>query len=258
VVAWVGLALSLASVPVGLWMFKRSSTPDFAKLIVNSSVYDKTVTIGINRECEPPISVEEQKSGVNIPHKTTLLPETLMLYHAGFLKFHRITDPPDQATEPFLLMNPYTIEPKSDEIGRQWSVSKSDVYMAKCQAHPTSRWWVIPVGESEFVEVKDVKKSVDRDGSTDFLDITFRWRWKPNDVGRVLDLSDLSYKAPEDLIDKYNLSDVGMLPARDSRGFYVGLAKLHKNKFGTWSVDAVFLSFPDQRNLQRRPWSGHE
>ena len=252
VIAALFLLLVSVSVPVAFWVFK-SSAPDYAKLISNSSQYRQTWNVLINHECEPSISVAEQMSGLDIPHKTTFLPETLMLYHAGWLRFHQINDAADESTDVAFLMNPYTIEPKSNEVARQWQVLNRRMKVGNSPVNESNKWWIVPVGEREFGQVTNTEKYYDFANSTDSLRVTFNWRWKPNDFGRALDTSQPSYTPPENVIGKNNWlpSDSSDMPVRDSRATYEGCALLRKKDDGTWQVATIwFADSPDQHYPQ--------
>jgi len=248
VLAALFLLLVSVSVPVSIWALK-SSAPDYVKLIPNSSQYRKTLNILINRECDSHTSLAEQMSGLNISHKPTLLPETLMLYHAGFLRFHQISDPADESTDIFFLMNPYTIEPKSNDVARQWRELTRRMKIGNSPVNESNQWWIVPIGEREFGQVTKVEKNYEFASSTDFLNVDFTWRWKPNEFGRALDISQPSYKRPEDIVGKGNwlpADSLGM-PVRDSRATYKGYARLRKQDDGTWQVTTIwFADSPDQ------------
>ena len=80
--------------------------------------------------------------------------------------------------------------------------------------------------------------------STDFLDVDFNWRWKANEFGRALDISQPSYKGPEDIIGKYNWlpADSQDMPVRDSRATYEGFARLRKKDDGSWQVTTIWFA----------------
>jgi len=254
--AAIGLFLIIAAIPVliafavpiSTWVYE-GPTPDYAKLITSSTDYKKTWNILLNRENEIYISTAEQMSGLNIQHKAKLLPETLMLYHAGLLKFHEITAPPNEFADVAFLMNEFTNEPATEEIGRQWRVLNRRMKIADSPVNESNQWWIVPIGEREYVQVTESQKRYDFATSTNFLDVTFKWKWKPNDFGRALDIADPSYKLPEDIIGRGNwlpADSLGM-PVRDSRVTYEGYAELRRKDDLTWAVDKIwFGDSPDQ------------
>lgn len=268
VLAAIGLFLIMAAIPVliafgvpiSTWVYE-GPTPDYARLITNSPHYKKTWNILVNRENEVYISTQERMTGLDIPHQPKLLPETLMLYHAGFLKFHEITAPPNEFTDVAFLMNPFTNEPTTDQIAQQWRLLNRRMKIANSPVNESSQWWIVPIGEREFVQVTEVNKSYDFATSTNFREVIFKWKWKPNDFGGAMDIAGSSYKPPEDIIGRANWlpADSWGMPVRDSRATYEGFAKLRRQDDLTWTVDSIwFADGPDQHYDGRYHYSDIE
>jgi len=100
----------------------------------------------------------------------------------------------------------------------------------------TIPWWRIPIGDHEFVRI-EASKPLANDGGVELMQITFRWRWRPNKLGEHFDPQSAVYQLMG------NATQQAAATLRwDSKTEYVGHATLRKRP-DKWEVtDIKFMN----------------
>lgn len=95
-----------------------------------------------------------------------------------------------------------------------------------------SRGWRVPLGEREFLAVTRVIPAAK--GVFEASSVEFTWRWKPNEMGRRLDVSGPDFQN----LTQAAQTDARRLVFNDSAKIYAGAATLRLED-GKWSVQDV-------------------
>lgn len=100
----------------------------------------------------------------------------------------------------------------------------------------TLPWWRIPIGEREILRVESVTPGPNESGNETEM-VSFRWRWRPNNLGASFDLSNLAFNAlPPNA--QAAVKELG----HNSQTEAFGQATLRK-QYGRWEcVDIIFPS----------------
>lgn len=125
------------------------------------------------------------------------------------------------------------------EKGRQEAVNWKETdepYLNAGSDAKTIPWWRIPIGDHEFVRIESTKPLADPDGR-EMIQITFRWRWRPNKMGEHFDPQSPAYQ----LMGNATQQAASTLKW-DSKTEYVGNATLLKRP-DKWDVtDIKFMN----------------
>lgn len=121
------------------------------------------------------------------------------------------------------------------ERGRQEAVNWKETdepYYTVGYETKTIPWWRIPIGDREFVRI-EASKPLAKDGGGEQMQITFRWRWRPNKLGEHFDPQSAAYQ----LMGNATQQAAATLKW-DSQREYVGHATLLKRP-DKWEVTDV-------------------
>lgn len=95
-----------------------------------------------------------------------------------------------------------------------------------------------PIAEKEFIEVTGITKQSDNT-----MQVDYKWRWKPNEIGRSLDSSSAEFKALPEKIKSDLLAPAALYTSRDRTVSWTGeqqaKAKFQKYDDG-WRLVSAF------------------
>lgn len=96
----------------------------------------------------------------------------------------------------------------------------------------------VPIAEKEFIEVTGITKQNDNT-----VQVDYKWRWKPNEIGRSLDSSSAEFKSLPEKIKSDLLAPPSLYTSRDRRISWTGeqqaKAKFQKYDDG-WRLVSAF------------------